>query len=105
MIASFLYWLILPFALAYGLVKLIQRSPRPVPADVAALLAQEPLPKKHFGAARRVDGKLESLGAFDKLLDASDAAWKAQGAAKAAGAKGSFFTFDETGVVLEQVDL
>ncbi|TPW19373.1 MAG: hypothetical protein FD126_2753 [Elusimicrobia bacterium] len=105
MISSFLYWLIAPFFLAWLLVKFIQRAPRPVPPDVAALVAEHPVPKKSFGAARRVDGRLESLGVFEKLLDASDSAWKAHGAAKAAGVKGSFFTFDETGVVLEQVDL
>lgn len=104
MIASFLYWLILPFVAAWALVAVIKRSPRPVAPDVAALLAREPLPAKSYGAARRDAAGLASLGAFEKLMDASDAAWKAQDAAKKAGLKGSFLVFDAAGVVVEQVD-
>lgn len=104
MIASFLYWLVGPFVLAFLLVKLIQRSPRPVAPDVAALLAQEPMPPKAYAAARRDAQGLESLGVFEKLIEASDAAWKGQDAAKKAGRKGSFLVFDASGVVVEQVD-
>lgn len=104
MVASLFYWLVLPFLLAFGLVKIIQRSPRPVPADIKALLEKDPLPAKGWGAARRDAAGLASLGAFEKLLDASDAAWKAQAAAKAAGKKGSFLVFDAAGVVVEQAD-
>lgn len=104
MLASFLYWLILPFLLAWGLVRLIKRSPRPVAPDVAALLAKEPMPPASYAAARRDADGLAPLGVFEKLLDASDAAWRAQDAAKKAGVKGSFLVFDATGVVVEQID-
>lgn len=104
MIASFLYWLILPFLAAWALVTFIKRSPRPVAPDVAALLAKEPVPPKGYGAARRDAAGLASLGAFDKLMDASDAAWKASDAAKKAGLSASFLVFDASGVVVEQVD-
>lgn len=104
MISSFLYWLVAPFFLAWLLVKFIQRAPRPVPPDVAALLAREPMPPKAYAAARRDAAGLASLGVFEKLIEASDAAWKGQDAAKKAGAKGSFLVFDATGVVVEQVD-
>lgn len=104
MIASFLYWLVGPFVLAFLLVKLIQRSPRPVAPDVAALLAKEPMPPKTYAAARRDSDGLSPLGVFEKLIEASDAAWRAQDEAKKAGRKGSFLVFDATGVVVEQVD-
>lgn len=104
MISSFLYWLIGPFVLAFLLVKFIQRSPRPVAPDVAALLAKEPMPPKAYAAACRDASGLRSLGVFEKLIEASDAAWQGQGAAKKAGQKGSFLVFDATGVVVEQVD-
>jgi len=104
MFSSFLYWLIAPFILAWLLVKFIQRSPRPVAADVAALITKDPMPPKAYAAARRDAAGLESLGVFEKLIEASDAAWKGQDVAKKAGAKGSFLVFDATGVVVEQVD-
>lgn len=104
MLASFLYWLVGPFLLAFLLVKVIQRSPRPVAPDIADLLAKTPVPKKSWGAARRDADGLTSLGVFEKLIDASDAAWKGQGEAKKAGRKGSFLVFDDAGVVVEQAD-
>ena len=104
MVSAFLYWLIIPFILAWGLVKVIQRSPRPVAPDVAALIAKEPVPAKFYAAARRDASGLAPLGVFEKLMEASDAAWKAQDAAKKAGLKGSFLVFDAAGVVVEQVD-
>lgn len=104
MLAAFLYWLILPFLLAWGLVTLIKRSPRPVAPDIAALLAKDPLPPKAYAAARRDAAGLEPLGVFEKLPDASDAAWRAQDAARKAERKGSFLVFDASGVVVEQID-
>ena len=104
MISSFLYWLIAPFFLAWLLVKFIQRAPRPAAPDVAALLAAKPLPPKAYAAARRDAAGLASLGVYEKLGEASDAAWKGHGAAQKAGAKASFLVFDAAGVVVEQVD-
>lgn len=104
MVSSFLYWLVAPFLLAWALVKFIQRSPRPVAPDVAAWLAKDPMPPKSYAAARRDAAGLEPLGVFEKLPEASDAAWKASDAAKKAGSKGSFLVFDATGVVVEQID-
>ena len=104
MVSSFLYWLIAPFILAWALVKFIQRSPRPVAPDVAALIAKDPMPAKAYAAACRGAAGLTSLGVFEKLIEASDAAWKGQDAAKKSGVKASFLVFDATGVVVEQVD-
>lgn len=104
MVSAFLYWLIVPFCLAWALVAFIKRSPRPIPPDLAAWVAANPLPKKSFGAARRDAAGLRPLGVFEKLIEASDAAWRGKEAAQKEGVKASFLVFDPSGDVLEQVD-
>lgn len=104
MFISFFYWIILPFLGAWALVTLIKRAPRPIAADLAALVKESPLPPKAFGAARRDAAGLKSLGVFEKLIEASDAAFLARDAALKAGQKASFLVFDSTGDVLEQID-
>ena len=98
------YWVIAPLCAAWVLVRIIQRSPRPVAPDVAALLAAAPLPAKAYGAARRDAAGLASLGVHETLLDASDAAYRGREEARKAGEKASFLVFDPTGVVVEQID-
>ena len=98
------YWVIAPLCAAWVLVKFIQRSPRPVAPDVAALLASAPMPAKAYGAARRGAGGLASLGVHETLIDASDAAYRARESARQDGEKASFLVFDPSGVVVEQID-
>lgn len=104
MFISFFYWIVLPFLGAWALVTLIKRAPRPIPSDVAELVKAAPLPAKSFGAARRDASGLKSLGVFEKLIEASDAAFLARDGALKAGEKAAFLVFDSTGDVLEQID-
>lgn len=97
------YWVVFPLLAGWVLVKLIQRFPRPVPPDVAALLAAHPLPAKAYGAARRDAAGLTTLGVFESWTDASDAAWRAREDALKAGAKAEFLVFDPTGAVVELI--
>lgn len=104
MFFPFFYWVVLPLLSAWVLVAIIKRSPRPVAADVAALIAKEPLPDKSYAAARRDAAGLHPLGIFEKLGEASDAAYRGQAEALKAAQKAAFLVFDATGVVVEQVD-
>ena len=104
MFFPFFYWVVLPLLAGWALVAVIKRSPRPVAADVAALIAKEPLPDKSYAAARRDEAGLHPLGNFEKLIEASDAAYRGHAAARKAGQKAAFLVFDATGVVVEQVD-
>lgn len=104
MFISFFYWVVLPFLGAWALVAFIKRAPRPIPPDLAELVRSAPLPAKSFGAARRDAAGLAPLGVFEKLIEASDAAFLARDGALKAGAKGTFLVFDASGDVLEQLD-
>ncbi|MBI3297310.1 MAG: hypothetical protein HYZ75_04040 [Elusimicrobia bacterium] len=104
MIFPFFYWVVLPLLAGWGLVTLIKRSPRPVAPDVAALVAKEPLTKDAYAAARRDAEGLHPLGVFEKLIEASDAAYRDRADSLKSGRKAAFLVFGADGVVVEQID-
>lgn len=100
-----IYWIVLPLALAWLVVRWVNKAaPLTPPGDVLDFFERSPIEPKYFRAARRdVDG-LILLGDFEKQPEAVDAAYAGKERAQAAGEKASFLVFNDKAELLEQID-
>lgn len=105
MIGPVLYYLVIPFVIGAGVVRLLQKHGRSrVDPRVAALYAETPIEKKWFRAIKRDEAGFGSLGDYETHSEAVDAAYRAKEQARASGKKASFYIANDKAEVLEQVD-
>lgn len=105
MIGLILYYIILPMAVGYYVIKWIKKhGASTIPADVIALYAVDPVEKKWYRAARRDAQGLKKLGDFETQLEAVDRAYLGKQEAVKAGQRASFLVLNDKGDVYQQVD-
>lgn len=105
MIGALFFYVVLPMTLGGLVIKLIRKySPYVPPADVAANLARQPLPKKWFRAARRDQDGLLTLGDFETHGEAVDSAYRDKERAVKAAEKAAFLILNPKGEILEEID-
>lgn len=100
-----IYWIVLPIAAGWLVVRWINKeAPLRTPGDVAALFERQPLEKRRFRTLRRDAGGITALGDFDSHPDAVDRAYLGREQAQKAGEQASFLVFNHKAELLEQVD-
>lgn len=105
MLSLIFYYIVLPLLAAWWLVRLIKKhAPSPVPPDVAALCANNPVEKRFFRTVRRDSGGLAALGDFETQPEAVECAYRERETARQAGRSAAFLVLNDKGEVLEEVD-
>ena len=100
-----IYWIGFPMLFGALVIRWINKKAPLVPApDVRDLFDRAPLERRWFRAARRDAAGLESLGDFEKQIEAVDAAYLGKEQAQAAGEKAQFLVFNDKAQLLEEVD-
>ena len=105
MIPPIVYYLVLPFAAAFAVIRFLGKyADHALPNDVARLIAERPIEKKWFRTVRRDQKGLKMLGDYERHADAVDAAYQARKEAQAAGLSAAFLVLNQKGEALEEVD-
>ena len=98
-------WFVLPFVVFWGLMKLIRKyAPDPVPADIRALCAADPIERRWFRVVRRDKTGLMKLADCEKQDEAVEKAYLGKEQAEAAKSAASFLVLNDKGDILQQVD-
>lgn len=107
MLLILFYYIVLPFLLGYLVLRLIRRyGADPVPPQVRALCAEDPVEAKWFRVAEvrgdlKAGGAVAKLGDFDAQDKAVDAAYLSRGENPEPGR--SWLVLNERGDILQEI--
>ena len=105
MIPVLVYYLVLPFVLGAGVLRLIKKyGTLPMPEDIARSIKEKSIEKKWFRVLRR-DARGTTLVADCEFHDeAVDAAYRGKEQAQARKEKAAFLVLNDKGEVYREVD-
>ena len=105
MFTLILYYLLLPFAAAALVIRLIGKyGGNLTPEDISRHCRENPIAKKFYRTIRCGAGNLEPLGDFETHDEAVDAAFEARALAHTQGLHCSFLVLNHKAEVLDQFD-